>query len=174
MKAVFGRVVGLLALVGIVLGLIWWAWAPERPRAIVISTHRFLGLFDVAAVQPGEQENWIAGDGRFALLTGIVGLLAGYAAWRWRRTRGPEMVAALGLGSVVGAALTALVGFLLGAGSVTGRPGTVIVTRLNVHAYGLYFLQAALAVAVYSICVAFAKDDDLGRPEPELAPVPTG
>lgn len=161
MWAVFGKVVGALALLGLVLGVIWWAWSPARPQAYVISTHRFAGLFDVAAVQPAEEESWVAADGRFAVITFVVGLLTGYAAWRWREVRGPVMVAALAIGSVIGAALTGLVGFLLGGGHITGKPGAIIVTRLNVHAYGLYFLQAVVAVTLYCISVAFAHDDDL-------------
>jgi len=166
----FVRVIGGLGLAGVVLGVIWWAWSPPRPRAFVIDNHRFAGLFDVAALQPAEAENWIASDGRFVILTGALGLLAGYAAWHWRSARGPVIAAALAAGGVVGAAITGLVGFLLGGGQLTGKPNTVIVTRLNVHAYGFYFVQAALSVAVYCICVAFARDDDLGRPDPWFLP----
>ena len=40
---------------------------------------------------------------------------------------------------------------------------------LWVQMHGLLFLEATLAVLVYSLFVAFAVDDDLGRPDPVRA-----
>lgn len=146
---------------GAVLGLIWSAWTPPGPRGGVLS----------AGIQADETETFVAGDGRYALLTGAVGVLAGIAAWYLRRQRGSLMALALCVGGLGGSLIADGVGHLVrGSGSTypcgteTGR--CVEHLPLWVQMHGLLFLQAAVAVLVYSLFVAFAVDDDLGRPDP--------
>jgi hypothetical protein len=150
-----------MVVVGVVLGLIWSAWSPPGPRGGILK----------AGIQADETESFVAGDGRFALLTGAVGVLAGVAAWYLRRQRGSLMALALGLGGLGGSLVADGLGHLVrgsgntyACGTETGR--CVEHLPLWVQMHGLLFLQAALAVLVYSLFVAFAVDDDLGRPDP--------
>ncbi len=147
-----------LAALGAVLGLVWAAWSPPGPRALVLP-HGML--------QPDETEAWIAADGRFLVLTAVTGLLAGGLVWSRTRHRGPIMPAALAVGGLAGAALTALVGHLTGGGTTQGRVDTVLARLpLTLHMQGLLLLEGALAVLLYGLLAAFTARDDLGRPDP--------
>jgi hypothetical protein len=156
-----GAIVLALAVLGAVLGGLWEAWSPPGPAAAVLTD----------GVQPDETEAWVAGDGRYALIMIVVGILAGIAAWylpRLRRVRGPYVAVGLALGGVLGAALTDLVGWALRGDGNTYRcsVGSCIDhLPLTVHIHGLWFVEAFLAVLVYGLFVAFAVADDLGRPE---------
>src|SRR6476469_8602529 len=111
-----GWVVAALALVGVPLGLIWQAVSP-RSAGLVLQS---------AAIIADETEALIGTDGRFALLPGVVGLIAALVVgprWSWR---GPATVVAVGLGGVVGAAVTARVGHLTCGGESTGKAGAWI------------------------------------------------
>ena len=154
-----GIVVLALAGLGAVLGLVWAAWSPPGPRALVLP-HGLL--------QADETEAWIAADGRFLVLTAVAGLLAGGLAWSYTRRRGPLMPAALAAGGLAGAALTALVGHLTGGGTTQGRVDTVMAgLPLSLHMHGLLLLEGAVAVLVYGLLAAFTARDDLGRPDHE-------
>lgn len=152
--------VAALAVVGVVLGPIWSAWSGPQQRAYVIGPER-LYPFD-------EVETMAAADGRYLLLTGVVGLAAGGLAWfRLRDHRGPVIVLALVAGGLAGAALTWGVGHLTGGGTYSGRKGTTIAhLPLTLHMHGLLFLEAGLAALVYGLFTAFAARDDLGRDDP--------
>ena len=146
---------------GAALGLIWSAWSPPGPRGGMLS----------AGIQADETETFVAGDGRYALLTGAVGVLAGIAAWYLRRQRGSLVALALVVGGLGGSLIADGVGHLVRGTGSTYPCGTetgkcVEHLPLWVQMHGLLFLQAALAVLVYSLFVAFAVDDDLGRPDP--------
>ena len=149
-----------LAALGCLLGPVWSWWSPPGP----------LGERIPAGVIADETEAFIAADGRFAVLTTVVGLLAGIAMWFARSVRGPGIVAALGLGGLVGAALTGVVGHAVrGQGHevpVTPQVSRIDHLPLQVHASGLLLLEGAAAVLAYGLCVAFAAHDDLGRPDP--------
>jgi hypothetical protein len=153
--------VAVLAAVGAVLGVLWQWWSPPGPIGLVIVP---------GAIQPDETEAFVAGDGRFAVITAAVGLLAGAIAWRQRQRRGPIVALALGVGGMSGALLTEAVGHLVRGGSAAGPAGQLIEhLPLSVHATGLLFVEPATALLVYGLCVAFANSDDLGRPEPDTS-----
>ncbi|HZZ97618.1 MAG TPA: hypothetical protein VFE19_11395 [Jatrophihabitantaceae bacterium] len=158
------KVIGVLAVVGALLGLVWQAWSPAGPAGAVLQQ----------GIQADENEAFVGGDGRFALITVIVGLLAGVAAWQVRSlrgARGPFVALALVVGGFVGAALTEWVGYLV-RGDGNGFACTAASGRcidhlpLTVHMHALLLAEAIAAVLVYSLFVAFAVDDDLGRPDP--------
>jgi hypothetical protein len=160
-------VVVLLWALGGVLGLLWQWWSPAGPAGYVIAPGR---------IQPDETEAFIAADGRYALIVLAVGVLAALVLWFAGICRGVGAVFVLAVGGLGGAAATALAGHLARAagrhyscGDGTAR--CIDHLRLSVHAQGLLFVEAAAAVLVYGLCVAFAKADDLGRPDPlrELA-----
>ncbi len=145
---------------GVVLGVIWSAWSPAGPRGGILKS----------GIQADETESFVAGDGRFALLTGLVGVLAGIAAWYLRRQRGSLVALALVAGGLGGSLVADGIGHLIRGSGNTYPCGTetgkcVEHLPLWVQMHGLLFLQAALAVLVYSLFVAFAVDDDLGRPD---------
>lgn len=147
-----------LAVAGAVLGVLWQWWSPPGPAGFVLGPH---------AIQPDETESWVAADGRFAVLSGGTGLVAGLLMWFHRASRGPAVAAALALGGLAGSALTELVGHLLAGGKGSGATNTVLAELpLSVHMQGLRFLEPAVAVLAYCLMAAFAKEDDLGRPEP--------
>jgi hypothetical protein len=151
-------VVAALAVLGAALGLLWQAWSPPGPLGLVVTP---------GAIQPDETEAFAAGDGRFAIIGIVVGLLAGALLWLRHSTRGPVAVLALAIGGLLGAGATALVGHLVRGGSTAGKAGTLLQhVPLTVHAHGLFVVEAAVAVLVYVVCAAFAERDDLGRAEP--------
>ncbi len=152
-----------LAVVGAALGVLWQAWSPPGPLGAVLP----------AGIQADENEAFVAGDGRFVLITGLVGLAAGVLAWRLgrlRRARGPYVALALGVGGLIGAALTEWVGYLV-RGSGTSFACNAASRRcihhlpLTVHMHALLLAEPLAAVLVYTLCVAFAASDDLGRPD---------
>jgi hypothetical protein len=169
-----GLVATALAVLGAALGVVWDLVSPDTPAGIV----------SPPGIQVDDTHEAFAGiDGRFALITALVGLLAGFAAWSVRRARGPYVAVGLAAGGLVGAMLTHLIGHLLrGTGSYQYTSGgTAFLTHLplNVQMKGLWFVEPALAALVYSLLVAFAAADDLGRPELRrprraLAPVAAG
>jgi Protein of unknown function (DUF2567) len=144
---------GALVVVGILAGVLWSMISPHGQGVVVSKTE----------IIPFEQENWIAADGRFALITAVIGLVVGAAAWFWRAQRGPVLVAGLAIGAGLGALLTALVGYWLSSGYDSGAVNTQIRLRVQVHSHGLIALEAVLAVAAYLVGVLFSGPDDLGR-----------
>jgi hypothetical protein len=153
-----------LAVIGAVLGPVWEAWSPPGPVGAVLP----------AGIQADENEAFVAGDGRFVLITGLVGLAAGIVAWRvgrLRLARGPYVALGLGVGGLAGAAFCELVGNLVrGSGrtfSCSAASGRCIDhLPLTVHMHALLLAEPIAALLVYNLCVAFAAADDLGRPDP--------
>lgn len=153
-------VVVVLAAVGCVLGPIWSWWSPPGP----------LGERIPAGTIADETEAFVAADGRFAIMTVAVGVVAALLAWFARSVRGPWMAAALGLGGVLGAVLTDVVGHAVRGGghAVTVAPGIARIAHLplQVNATGLLLLEGAAGALVYGLFVAFTAHDDLGRQDP--------
>jgi hypothetical protein len=148
-----------MCVVGCLVGVIWAAWSPAGPAG-----ERVPG-----GIIADETEAFIAGDGRFVLLTVIVGIAAGVAAWYLRSVRGPLLAVALGVGGLAGAFLTRTVGHLMqGSSPAIHSHGHVFYLHLalDVHATGLLFAEAAVAALCYALFVAFTASDDLGRPDP--------
>lgn len=157
-----GLIAAALAVLGALLGPIWETWSPPGPIGIKLPD----------GIQPDETEAWAAGDGRFAVIAIVVGLVAAVLAWYLpvlRASRGPFVAVGLAVGGVVGAMLTDLVGWALrGDGSTydCGAGTCIDNLPLTVHMHGLWFLQAFVAVLAYGLFVSFAAADDLGRPDP--------
>ncbi len=146
-----------LAVVGVVLGVVWAWWSPPVPAGINLA----------AGLERQENPDFLAADARFAVLTLGVGAVAGCGAWFLRPARGPWMMLALAVGGIVGAVLTGVVGNLIGGGTDDAPVNQVMAhLELRVQMTGSYYLEAALAVLVYSLLVAFAAADDLGWPDP--------
>jgi len=150
-------VVVVLAVLGALLGVIWAQWSGPQQRAYVIAAGE-LYPFD-------EVETMAGADGRYFVLVAATGLIAGLLLWLGRRgNRGPLVALALGVGGLIGAALTWWVGYLTGGGTYDGKAGTTIShLPLSLHMHGLLFVEPALALLVYGLFAAFAVRDDLGR-----------
>ena len=157
---VAGAVVLALAGIGAVLGLVWAWWSGPQQRAYVLAPGK-LYPFD-------EVETMAAADGRYFVLVGTAGLLAGGAVyWGRRANRGALLATALAAGGLAGAALTWWVGYLADGGTYDGAPRTMIAhLPLSLHMTGLLLTEPAFALLVYGMAAAFAVADDLGRPDP--------
>src|SRR4051794_31140669 len=123
--------VAALAVVGALLGLLWAWWSGPQQRAYVIAPGR-LYPFD-------EVETMAGADGRYFVLVGAAGLVAGAVAFWWRRAdRGPVLALALAAGGLVGAVLTWWVGYLTGGGTYSGSAKTIIAhLPLSLRMHGL-------------------------------------
>lgn len=164
---VAAAIAAVLIVLGAVMGLVWAAWSPPGPRALVLSP---------GVRQPDETEAFVAGDARFVTIAVVIGIAAGLLAWTRKRNRGPWVLGALAVGGLAGSLLTEFVGHLTGGGTFDGAPNTIIAQLpLSLHLSGFRYLEAGVAVLVYGLLVAFAVRDDLGRPDPlrdVLVPVP--
>lgn len=145
---------------GVLLGVIWARWSPAGPQGYQYTHH--------IAVQVSEEgETFAASDGRFAVLTVLLGIVAGVGMWFVRSVRGPWIALALAVGGWLSAEVTSQVGHLVAGGADSG-PYHHIIDHLGLHvrASGLIMLEGAAAVLLYSVLAAFAVQDDLGRPDP--------
>jgi hypothetical protein len=159
---VAAALVAVLAAVGALAGLIWSAWDNGATRGLV---------YTKTAIIPDQTEGFISTDGRFVVITGVIGLVAGSVAWLLRAHRGPTVAAALVLGGLAGALLTDVVGRATGGGTDSGTVNTLIARLpLRVHAHGILVIEAILALAVYVTCAMVARPDDLGVPAARGAP----
>ena len=134
-------VVGLLLVVGIPAGLLWW-WVAPQPLYRVAAE----GLY-LAGSQPQAAE---AADGWFLIITGAIGVVAGVLVWL--RCRETPLGALLGLfvGGLAGAALAAAIGLLLGREDpFAAAIGTLTDGSLEIHAWGVLLAEAGLAVVVW-------------------------
>jgi len=149
----------VLAAAGALLGL-WWQHISPRTKGFVYLPN---------AVIPEEKESFVATDGRFLLLTCSAGVIVAVAAWLRRSARGPATALALVAGGLLGALLTDFVGRVTGGGHDDGALNAVITLPIRVHARGLLLVEASIAAFVYAACALFAKRDDLGVVNEELA-----
>ena len=130
-----------LILLGVVAGVIWWWIAPQPGYRVEAD-----GLFFIDA-QPGA---YVAAEGWFVVVTGMLGLAAG--AFAWFRFRDAAWGALIGLfvGGLAGAAAAAGVGMLLGRADPWAAPvGSLTQGALVIRAWGVLLVQAGLGVAVW-------------------------
>jgi hypothetical protein len=157
-----------LGLVGAVAGVVWW-WISPQPGYRIETD----GLYFLSA-QP---QQYIAADGWFAVLTVTIGLAAGITVWV-RCSRDP-LAGLLGLavGGLVGAAVTATVGMVLGRSDpYSGPVGTLSQGPLEIRAWSVLLLEAGMAVAAWLIIDVLVVRSEVSAPEPsarpELDPLP--
>jgi LPXTG-motif cell wall-anchored protein len=152
------RLVLVLALTGVVAGLLWWWLAPRADFRIT----------DAGPVLIGQapEELLIADDGVLVLLLVGLGLVAGAAAWFLRRRRGVATLLAL----AIGASLMAVVAWQLGEALGTGPTkaeladvGNVVTTRLALGSLPALALAPFAALLAYLVPVISVHRDDLGR-----------
>ena len=175
-------VVGLVvAALGVPYGLLWSFVAPDIPVVKVEG--------GVAPAEPAP-EQMVAGDGWFAILGLLVGVVAALLAW-WlaRRYRGPAMLAGLALGTVVAGVLAAWIGQKVGLAGyeravAAAAPGTSLTHPPDLRiaepgrwlgvvpkATGVHLVAALAAVVTYTLLAGWSRYPAL-RPEPEPAVPP--
>jgi Protein of unknown function (DUF2567) len=155
-------VVGVLAVLGLLLGVLWYALAPRLGLRVDQSGNL------VALGPSDESEALVGADALFFFMTAAGGLVAGGAAWMWRSARGPVAVVALAAGCLLGAFLTSWVGHLLGHGPSAAElreVGRVVHVPLRLRAKSALAFEPLFAVAAYVVGALFAGEDDLGRPD---------
>ena len=160
------------ALVPVVAGLVLaFVWHALGPHVEIVMT-----AIDQPDLTDYNTEAFVAGDGRYAVLTGIAGVVTGALAWLLRRGRGPLLVIALAAGSLGGAFLTWKLGTHLGEAEYrhlfkTAVAGTHFSQNMQLRAEGLVYLEPLAAVAVFVGCAAWSRYPDL-TPSAHHEPLP--
>ena len=157
-----------IALLGAPLGLLWQAISPSVQYAVVDGR---------AVLLDPETQALISTDGRFAILTGMAGILCGVGAYfaAGRSTDG-AVVTGLAFGGAAAAVLAWRVGHQVGLGTfqslVAGSAdGAVITGVADLRALGVVVFWPVFAAGVFGLCDAV----DLARrhryvPDLGLAP----
>ncbi|MER6571286.1 AAA family ATPase [Streptomyces sp. NPDC001093] len=98
-----------MALAGVLLGLLWWWLAPHVPLVGDVADNSW-----VVYLKDSEGEQAVGVDGTFALLGLGFGLVSAVAVFLLRRRGGVPVVAALGLGALLGSVVAWRLGMWLG------------------------------------------------------------
>lgn len=188
LRSAAARVVVALAFAGAAVGAAWVVLAPPVHGVVALSktgerVHAYLG---------NEADHFFVAA---SLLLGMLTVLAAVAAvavWQWRAHRGPVMVAALTIGSALGALAAAGVGAALahlryGVVDVAAAPVTpdnrfhyfteapsVFFGHTPVQIATGVLVPAAAAAVVYALLAVAANRDDLGAYPPQERPAVPG
>lgn len=160
-------VVGVLAVVGVPLGLLWWALAPR-------ADYRITSAGPVVIGNPSE-ELLIADDSIFVLIVAGLGLLAGLLTWLFRRHRGVAGLLAVAFGTLAGSAVAWRIGELLGpppSRAALGHVGGKVTTSLTLGMLPALAVGPFVAMLVWLVAALYSRGDGLGRPA-ALTDVPT-
>ena len=113
-----------------------------------------------------EAEEYVAADGRFVLITLVVGVLAAAGCWLVRRSRGPLVLLALAAGGLLGAVITWRLGLRIGTGYQPAdlrQVGKVVYQPLTLRAKSALVVEPVAAVLAYLLAVGFSARNDLGQ-----------
>ncbi|MGV9239277.1 AAA family ATPase [Streptomyces nigra] len=99
----------LVALLGALLGVLWWRLAPSVPLVGDVVDDGWVVYF-----KDSEGEQAIGVDGTFTLLALAFGLVSAVAVFLWRRRGGVPLVVGLALGGFLGSLLAWRIGVWLG------------------------------------------------------------
>jgi hypothetical protein len=166
----------LISLSGFPLGWLWSSIAPHTPVQMIPE--------GVVYSQP-EQEQLIADEGWYLILTVLAGIVIASLAWALlRRYRGVPMALGLAVGGVIGGAVTAWFGHSIGnahfrqlvahaqAGTNFVAPVTLRVKQMGwwhgvlPYARGDVLALAITALVVYLLLAAFSAFPSLRGPDP--------
>lgn len=155
--------VGVLAVAGVLLGLLWWGIAPRARFTITAAGPQVIG-------NPSD-ELLAADDSIFTLLVAGLGLLAGTAAWLVRRRRGLAGLVGVAVGMLAAGVVAWQLGELLGPGpskAALAHVGGTVTTALDLGAVAALAVGPFAAVLVYLLATLWSRSDDLGRrPRPQ-------
>ncbi|CAM5346301.1 AAA family ATPase OS=Streptomyces viridochromogenes OX=1938 GN=ACM01_24065 PE=4 SV=1 [Streptomyces viridochromogenes] len=99
----------VVALLGALLGVLWWRLAPSVPLVGDVVDDGWIVYF-----KDSEGEQAIGVDGTFTLLALAFGLVSAVAVFLWRRRGGVPLVVGLALGGFLGSLLAWRIGVWLG------------------------------------------------------------
>lgn len=153
--------IGVLAVVGVPLGVLWWALAPRADYRITASGPAVIG-------NPSE-ELLMADDGIFVLIVAGLGLIAGVLTWLVRRRRGLGGLAGVALGTLAGSAVAWRIGELLGpppSRAALAHVGARVTTSLTLGSLPALAVAPFFAVLVWLVATLYSRGDGLGRPAP--------
>jgi hypothetical protein len=151
-------VVGGLALIGLVCGVLWW---------LLVSPAEFTRLRNGGEMSEAQLARRFTSDATYVVVAAVAGLLAGLVL-TWWRSRDPLVTSGLlVLGSLVAAAVMALSGHLLGPGDTraalaAAKVGTHVPERLVVDALSVYLVWPA-AVLVGALLVLLGRPPETDR-----------
>ncbi|MFE2375815.1 hypothetical protein [Streptomyces sp. NPDC059398] len=156
----------LVAVAGVLLGVLWMWLAPRVP---LISDGKAVYLKD------SEGEQAIGGDGTFALLGLAFGVVSAAAVFLFRKRGGVPLVLALAVGGLLGSLLAWRVGIWLGpsqdvvAAAKHAGKGVTFDAPLKLAAKGALLAWPVAAMIVHlGVTAVFGPRD----PEPVWAPQP--
>lgn len=153
-------VVSFVALLGIPLGWLWSLLAPPQRMRV---------MGGEAGQLPLQLESWHRFDALavFLLLGLAAGIAVGLVAWLLRERRGPVVLVAAALGSVVSAWLAMQMGLSFAGGryAITESPqvGDVIEVAPVLETGWLVLAQPLTTALVYGMLAIWNSRDDLGR-----------
>ena len=167
-------VLGALVLLGALLGLVWWQFAPRAEGTALGDGQVFTGT----------TEDVFAGEGYFVVMTALAGLVVGYGAYMvqfplaLRRLQDLRLVVLVAgfLGSVAGAVLTWRVGVALDgaahAAVAAAEPGSTVVTGLHLDATAFLVAWPFVFVLQYGLldAISLVRRDLPGVPPSAPAP----
>ena len=153
-----------VAIVGVLLGVLWWWLAPSVPL-----------IADDSAVylKDSEGEQAIGVDGTFTLLALGFGAVSALAVFLWRRRGGVPLVVALAVGGLLGSLLAWRVGIWLGptqdvvAHAKEVGKGVTFSAPLKLGAHGALLAWSLAGLVVHLGLTALFGPRD---PEPVLSP----
>jgi hypothetical protein len=165
-----------ISLSGFPLGWLWSSVAPHTPVQMIPE--------GVVYSQP-EQEQLIADEGWYLILTVLAGIVIAALAWALlRRFRGAPMALGLAVGGVIGGAITAWFGHSIGSAhfrqlAAHAAPGTNFTAPVTLrikqmgwwhgflpYARGDVLALAITAVVIYLLLAAFSAFPSLRGPDP--------
>ncbi|GAA1457286.1 hypothetical protein NE857_11685 [Nocardiopsis exhalans] len=164
---------GGVALLGALLGPLWW-WLAPRPEVVVLPDG---GVFT------GASETVFAGEGYFVLITALAGLVTGYATYmlqfslarrRFQDLRLVGLVAGA-LGSVAASLLVWRIGVALDGPArelvLAAETGDTVIAALQLQATAFLVAWPFVHILQYGLLDAFSllRGDQPGVPEPVRA-----
>jgi hypothetical protein len=152
----------VLALVGLLVGLIWAHVAPRALYTVVDVKHQ------LAEQNNPESEAQVGTDGWFALIGAGVGLVTGFLAWQVRAARGAFIMVALAAASLLSAVIAWRFGLWVGRHPTHAQLQPIFEKLHNtfrpaitMRAKGVLFFQPVGAVLAAVLCAAFTGDTSL-------------
>lgn len=151
-------VLSMVGLIGIPVGWLWSRLAPAQ-RVLVVQDERV----------PLDLESWHRFDDLmiFALLSFGAGLFIGGLVWLLRERRGPVVMIAAVLGSLLAGWLAMMMGgaFTAGLYEITQPPkvGDVILEAPRLESAWVLVVQPLATALAYGLLAAWNGHDDLGR-----------
>lgn len=152
-------VLSMIGMIGIPVGWLWSRLAPPQ-RSVIASDGK---------PQPIDIETWHSFDALviFALLSFAAGIFVGALVWLMRERRGPVIMFAAVLGSLLAAWLATLMGgaFTGGLYPVDGPPavGDILDKAPEISTGWVMLIQPLATALAYGLLAAWNGSDDLGR-----------